>query len=278
MACRPEGVKRPKDLHVQSKYRSFAPLTLTVSADLPRGRLARPAHMPLRAIDVQHPRPSAPASGGLLSRPSWLPEADALRNFYGETSAYPYYRLQVTDYISRLLPAGSLKIIDVGSGDGYLGAVLQTFRPNTTVVGVETHRRELTRPGFEPVLYDGRSIPFGDRAFDVAIVTNVLHHADDQLAVLAETCRVTRSRVIVKDHLARHFLDRWKIALLDIAGNRRFGADTHGDYLDRAQWGQMFAQLPNVKVTWYMGLSFRTGLFELAFPDELEVMFALDLA
>jgi SAM-dependent methyltransferase len=246
-------------------------------AELPPEQLARPAHMPLRAIEAPHPRPSDSAAGSLLSRPSWLPAPDALRDFYGKTSAYPYYRLQVTDYISRLLPTGSLEIIDVGSGDGYLGAVLQTFRPGTRVVGVETQRRELTRPGFEPVLYDGRRLPFGDRTFDVAIVTNVLHHADDQLAVLAETCRVTRRRVIVKDHLARHALDRWKIAALDIAGNRRFGADTRGDYLDHSQWSAMFEQLPNAKVTWYEGLSFRTGLLELAFGNELEVMFTLDL-
>jgi SAM-dependent methyltransferase len=183
----------------------------------------------------------------------------------------------VTDYISRLLPAGSLEVIDVGSGDGYLGAVLQTFRPETRVVGVETQRRELTRPGFEPVLYDGRRLPFNDRTFDVAIVTNVLHHADDQLAVLTEACRVTRKRVIVKDHLARHRLDRWKLAALDIAGNRRFGADTRGDYLDHIQWSAMFEQLPNATVTWYEGLSFRTGLLELAFANRLEVMFTLDL-
>jgi SAM-dependent methyltransferase len=234
--------------------------------------------MPPQAPAILEQQRSQSILGQLASRPEWLPSPDTLRAFYGRTSAYPYYRLQVTDYISRLLPLGELNVIDVGSGDGYLGAVLQTFRPGTRVVGVETHRRELTRPGFEPVLYDGRSIPFGNRAFDVAILSNVLHHADDQLAVLAETCRVTRSRVIVKDHLARHFLDRWKIALLDIAGNRRFGADTQGDYLDQAQWGQMFAQLPTAKVTWYTSLSFRTGLFELAFPDELEVMFTLDLA
>jgi SAM-dependent methyltransferase len=217
-------------------------------------------------------------SHGLPPRPTWLPTPDALREFYGRTSAYPYYRLQVTDYIARLLPSGTLDVIDVGSGDGYLGAVFQTFRPGTRVTGVETQRRELTRPGFEPILFDGSHLPFADRAFDVAILSNVLHHADDQLAVLAETCRVTRHRVIIKDHLARHFLDRGKLALLDIAGNRRFGADTQGVYLDRAEWSAMFAALPGATVAWYEGLSFRTGALEIAFPNALEVMFTIDLA
>lgn len=223
-----------------------------------------------------------PRSGAITSvppsRPSWLPAPHELRNFYGKTSAYPYYRLQVTDYIARFLPSGPLKIVDVGSGDGYLGAVLQAYRPNTVVIGVETQRRELTRPGFEPVIYDGLHLPFPDRSFDVAIVTNVLHHADDQLAVLAEACRVTRRRVIVKDHLANGMLDRLKIGFLDILGNRRFGADTQGDYLDRAQWTAMFARLPGARVTWYEGLSFRTGGLALVFPNRLEIMFTLDFA
>lgn len=219
---------------------------------------------------------------GLPVRPTWLPAPEALREFYGATSAYPYYRLQVTDFIARLLPpsdpsGGTLEVIDVGSGDGYLGAVFQTFRPGTRVTGVETHVRSLTRPGFEPVVYDGRHLPFPDRSFDVAVLSNVLHHADDQQALFAETCRVTRRRVIIKDHLARHALDRWKLAALDIAGNRRFGADTQGEYLDRAQWETMFATVPSARVTWLEGLSFRKGLLETAFGNELEVLFAVQL-
>jgi SAM-dependent methyltransferase len=212
----------------------------------------------------------------------WLPGSTDLRQFYGVTSAYPYYRLQVTDYIARLLPpvdssGRPLEVIDVGSGDGYLGAVLQTYRPGTRVTGVETHVRALTRPGFEPVVFDGRHLPFADRTFDVAILSNVLHHADDQAALFVETCRVTRRRVIVKDHLARHALDRWKLAMLDIVGNRRFGADTQGEYLDRGQWTEMFSQVPSAQVTWYEGLSFRRGALALAFSNELEVVFAVDL-
>jgi SAM-dependent methyltransferase len=127
------------------------------------------------------------------------------------------------------------------------------------------------------VVFDGRHLPFADGNFDVAILSNVLHHADDQPALFAETCRVTRQRVIIKDHLARHRFDRWKLAALDIAGNRRFGADTQGDYLDRSQWSEMFALVPSARVTWYEGLSFRTGPLELAFGNELEVLFTVDL-
>ncbi|MFI5257499.1 MAG: class I SAM-dependent methyltransferase [Gemmatimonadales bacterium] len=217
----------------------------------------------------------------LPPRPTWLPDAGSLRDFYGRTTAYPYYRLQVTDYIARLVaPDGNtdrLDVIDVGSGDGYLGAVLQTWRPSTRVIGVETQVRALTRSGFEPVLFDGLHLPFPDRSFDVAILSNVLHHADDQPALFAETCRVTRRRVVIKDHLAASRLDRWKLALLDVLGNRRFGADTRGDYLGRDEWSAMFARVPRANATWYEGLSFRTGPLALVFGNGLEVVFAVDL-
>jgi SAM-dependent methyltransferase len=189
--------------------------------------------------------------------------------------------LQVTDYIGRLMPSvgasSTLEVIDVGSGDGYLSAVLQTFRPGTHVTCAETHVRDLTRPGFEPVVFDGRHLPFADRAFDVAILANVLHHADDQSALFAETCRVTRQRVVIKDHLATSALDRWKLAVLDVLGNRRFGAETQGDYLDRAGWDELFSKVPRARVSWYEGLSFRAGPLALVFGNDLELIFAVDL-
>ena len=146
---------------------------------------------------------------GLPSRPSWLPSPEALRDFYGATSAYPYYRLQVTDYIGRLLPppdssGAPLRVIDVGSGDGYLGAVMQTFRPGTHVTGVETQVRALTRPGFEPVVFDGLHLPFADQSFDVATAMYVMTVVPDPAAVMHELARVTKigGQVVIVNHFS----------------------------------------------------------------------------
>lgn len=215
----------------------------------------------------------------LSYRPPWLPDRATLQEFYGKTTAYPYYRLQLTEYITRLLPeSGACSVIDVGAGDGYLGAVMQTFRPDTMVVGVETYVRELKRSGFQLVQFDGRTLPFQNKTFDVALLSNVLHHTGDQLAVLREVCRVTRRRVIIKDHLCRNAFDRWRLAFLDVAGNWRFGASTTGDYLNREQWNAMFASTEHDSVTWLEDLSFRQGALERVFGNRLEVMFALDLS
>ena len=79
--------------------------------------------------------------------PAWLPSDERLRRFLGDSALYPFYRLKLTEYVSRLLPQGPCSILDVGAGDGSLGLVFQTFRPATRVVGIEVALRAATRPG-----------------------------------------------------------------------------------------------------------------------------------
>ena len=217
----------------------------------------------------------------LPSRPAWLPDDAALARHYGAVARYPSYRLRLTEYLARLLPErGPCTLLDVGAGDGSLGGVFQTWRPETSVVGVETfvRDRKWRSDAIPLVQFDGDHLPFGDRRFDDALLSNVLHHTGDPRRVLHEVRRVTRRRIIIKDHLARGTLDRWKLAALDIAGNRRFGASTTGDYLDDARWAALFAELAPTAIGRHDALSFRTGAFERAFPNRLEIIFTLDFA
>src|SRR2546422_10636355 len=125
----------------------------------------------------------------LENPPAWLPGDDRLRRFLGDSALYPFYRLKLTGYVSSLLPPGPCSILDVGAGDGSLGLVFQTFRPDTTVFGIEVALRAATRQGVRMVRFDGRSIPFLDGSFDVSLVSNVLHHASDPAALLREVRR-----------------------------------------------------------------------------------------
>jgi hypothetical protein len=218
----------------------------------------------------------------LADRPAWLPPERELAEYYGHVAAYPYYRLQLTQYIARLLPAeGPCRLIDVGAGDGSLGGVFQRWRPATRVLGVETflRRRKWRFDAIPLVQFDGARLPFPDASFDCALLSNVLHHVGGtaaQLAALREVRRVTRRRIIVKDHRARHALDRAKLAFLDVAGNRRFGASTTGDYQSDRQWKEILDALDPRAVERYGALSFRNGWLERVFGNELEIVFALD--
>ena len=214
----------------------------------------------------------------LASRPSWLPGDDRIREFFRGTMAYPYYKVRLVEYVSRMLPEhGDYSIVDVGAGDGYLGAFLTTFRPHTQVIGVETFVRPLLREGYPLVRFDGRSAPFADRAFDCAVACNVLHHADAPDVLFREMLRITRNRIVIKDHIAENALQRVQLHILDQLGNRRFAVDAGARYLSRSEWGTLLRH-PRVRsFRLFDGLSFRSGPLELLFGNHLEAMLEVEL-
>jgi SAM-dependent methyltransferase len=91
-------------------------------------------------------------------------------------------------------------------------------------------------------LFDGARIPLADASCDVALLVDVLHHADDAGALLAECARVARQAVIVKDHLREGFAAGPTLAFMDWVGNARHGVRLTYRYLTRAQWGELLAR------------------------------------
>lgn len=48
-------------------------------------------------------------------------------------------------------------------------------------------------------MYDGEHIPYGDKAFDAAIIIHVLHHCSDKEKVLKEAIRVSKRVIFIED-------------------------------------------------------------------------------
>lgn len=134
--------------------------------------------------------------------------------------------------IAPLLPSG--RVLDVGAGSGMIGSRLMEIRPDVRVEGIDVH----VRPGAAiPVSgYDGQRIPFGDREFAGVILVDVLHHADDFAALLAECMRVSAGPVIVKDHFHASGFDFLLLKLLDWVGNVGHGVRLPYNYFTRGQW------------------------------------------
>ena len=137
------------------------------------------------------------------------------------------------------LPANA-RVLDVGCGSGDLAALVMRIRPDVRIEGIDV----LVRPGTAiPVhQFDGLHIPFADRAFDVAIVVDVLHHTDDPEAVLAEISRVA-SAVIVKDHLRDGLAANATLRFMDWVGNAAHGVRLPYNYLSRREWTGMWGRL-----------------------------------
>lgn len=94
----------------------------------------------------------------------------------------------------------SLKILDVGCGDGVTELYMEQYFPKWNVAGIdvssasidEANKRNLSNASF--ALYNGEHIPFDDDNFDLIFMAGVLHHVAFHLhdGLMKEVCRVLK--------------------------------------------------------------------------------------
>ena len=111
--------------------------------------------------------------------------ADRIRDSLSERSRI------IHGQIAPHLGAGAL--LDIGSGDGAIGAAFRDGGREVQLMDVADQNR--TDLPFRQ--YDGTTIPLPDKRFDYALLIAVLHHCEDPLRILREAMRVTRRRLIV---------------------------------------------------------------------------------
>lgn len=129
------------------------------------------------------------------------------------------------------------RILDVGCGSGRL---LHTLAQDARCpAGVVMHGLERVPRGGEPIpvtAYPGGRMPFEDRAFDLVVVADVLHHESEERALLAECARVARRAVLLKDHAREGPLAQARISLLDWAANAPYGVPCLYRYHTVKEW------------------------------------------
>ncbi len=169
-------------------------------------------------------------------------------------------------HLGSLLPEGS-RVLDVGCGDGRLARAIADRRPDLSFEGIDV----VDRPGAViPVrVFDGKRIPCADRAGDVVLIADVLHHTDDPAALLAETCRVARRAVVVKDHLREGFLAGPTLRLMDWVGNAPYGTRLTYNYWTRDQWRAAFSRLGWAPDVWIDRLALYPPLADRIFGRSL---------
>lgn len=119
-------------------------------------------------------------------------------------------------HIESLVPRGRARCLDIGCGDMSLVEAIRSENPKsrTDWQCIDVHgvpeasalRGDARWKNYRQ--FDGRTIPFGDGEFDVALLCDVLHQAPEDAAhLLAEAARVAR-HVLVKDHFTREAFAR----------------------------------------------------------------------
>ncbi len=148
--------------------------------------------------------------------------------------------------LSSLLPQNA-RVLDVGAGDGSLDVLIMQHRPDVRITGLDVLVRPQTAIPVEQ--FDGVDIPFPDKAWDVAMFVDVLHHADHAAALLREAARVAPI-VIIKDHLQEGILARPTLRLMDYVGNAHHGVALPYNYWPRSKWRSTFAELGLSPASW----------------------------
>lgn len=145
------------------------------------------------------------------------------------------YRGRILDSAVSLLESGTSAstLLDFGGGDGWFGANLRRLGLVQMAVCTEV---KIRAAGVKPVLFDGKKLPFPDRAFELSAAVDVLHHCPNPLEALHEVLRCTAKQFLLKDHTCAGRLDRALLIALDEIGNRRFGVASPGHYQERWGW------------------------------------------
>jgi ubiquinone/menaquinone biosynthesis C-methylase UbiE len=99
-------------------------------------------------------------------------------------------------------------VLDIGSGTGHN---VQEFSKRTALSYVETDVVNMSLTARHPILFDGKNLPFKQKAFRCILLCFVLQYIPDPLAFLQEISRITAHKVIVvqstyKGRFGQYFL------------------------------------------------------------------------
>jgi len=141
--------------------------------------------------------------------------------------------------IAELFPERA-RALDVGCGDGQIDKEIMKLRHDVTISGIDVLMR--SRGHIDVKWFDGETIPFPDKSFDVAMLIDVLHHTREPRMLLRECCRIART-IIIKDHLRTGLFAQSTLRFMDWVGNARFGVQLTYNYLSPQQWDIAFEEL-----------------------------------
>ncbi len=109
------------------------------------------------------------------------------KNLKGFGSDSAYFTRYKANLLKRFEKDGSLKVLDLGCGDGIAEIRMKEIFPGWKINGIEVSSlfidqcRQLQLPGVEFDVYDGESIPFASDSFDIVFIATVLHHVSAPL-------------------------------------------------------------------------------------------------
>ena len=128
--------------------------------------------------------------------------------------------------------------VEIGSGPG---SVLEVMRKNNYAVDGLDIRDTSYREDLQPVLYDGKVMPFCKHAYDTALLPTILHHTSDPESIIAEAMRVAKRVIIIEDVYEGRLME-WLTKRLDSLMNLEFKGHPHSNRTHQ-EWMATFERL-----------------------------------
>lgn len=139
---------------------------------------------------------------------------DLLAPFYDFFTAV-FRRRIPAKIISRLKPENGDMLLDIGGGTGYNSARMESACRRVIVLDISFKMLKKAKkyPHLGLVLGDARMLPFKNRAFDVVVAVDALHHVMDYPGALKEVRRTGKKKVFVAEFSARTLAGRFLTGL-----------------------------------------------------------------
>lgn len=216
---------------------------------------------------AEHPSANAVRPGASTPRSLLAGLLAQLRNLVGGDRSELLYRALANE-IRNIHEFQNQPLTLLDYGCGMMGFSSRLMREDVVAnfVGMDMFP---TPASDDPIWQHYRQIPPAgissvDQRFDLAIVTDMLHHADEAdrapiLRHLASICRV----VLVKDHFEYGFFSRQVLRLADWYGNYAYGVNVPDRYFDVPMWENLVREAGLTEVKRTPNVRVHRGLFGL---------------
>jgi len=141
--------------------------------------------------------------------------------------------------VNRIMPyiKQANKIIDIGSGTGDVANLIKSQGKNITPVDVANfHGPRMIKT----IIYDGKTLPFKDQSFDMALLLMVMHHTSEPDIIFKEAIRVAKKVVVIETSYTTS-ISRILTIISDAIGNLRLNAFWNS-YKTDVEWRQFFTK------------------------------------
>lgn len=129
-------------------------------------------------------------------------------------------------------------ILDIGAGTCNISELL--LQKNYAVTPLDVKNLSAV-DHIKPIIYDGKTIPFGDDSFDAALILTVLHHTLKPEEILMEARRVSKKIIVIED-IYSSWLHKQATYFFDSLLNLEFIGHPHSNKTD-LQWRAAFQKL-----------------------------------